>query len=168
MYEILPPDVPVSQGDIIDDCPIFSLKNEAGPVEPDTEAVRWDMRVVVLTQACDVANAKTTQITVALVHKARDLVDQSVLKESLIRDRVRRSQVFGLYFLPMAPPPIDLPESIVDLRDLHTLPRAVLEHLIGANKRVCRIVTPWREHLSQHFGVTYSRIALPEPYETEP
>jgi hypothetical protein len=28
--------------------------------------------------------------------------------------------------------------------------------------------TPWREHLAQHFGTTYTRIALPEPYDTEP
>jgi hypothetical protein len=76
--------------------------------------------------------------------------------------------VFGWYFLPAAPPPIGLPESLVELRDLHTLPRSVLERLVAEGKRVCRIQTPWREHLTQHFAVTYSRIALPEPYETQP
>ena len=33
--------------------------------------------------------------------------------------------------------------------------------------RVCRLVTPFREHHNQHFGVTYSRIGLPEPYATD-
>jgi hypothetical protein len=32
----------------------------------------------------------------------------------------------------------------------------------------CRIVTPDREHLAQHFAVTYMRIGLPDPYETHP
>jgi hypothetical protein len=31
---------------------------------------------------------------------------------------------------------------------------------------VCRLATPYREHLAQHFSVTYSRIGLPEPYGT--
>lgn len=76
--------------------------------------------------------------------------------------------MYGWYFLPTAPQPLALPESIVDLRDLHTVSRAVLERLIADGKRVCRIKTPYREHLAQHFAVTYMRIGLPEPYETEP
>jgi hypothetical protein len=59
------------------------------------------------------------------------------------------------------------PESIVDLRDLHTISKRLLERLIADGKRVCRVATPYREHLAQHFGVTYMRIGLPEPYETE-
>ena len=129
---------------------------------------RWQSRVVVLTQACDLAETKTTRVLVALVHNADEVVRQGILSGSLIRDRVRRGQVYGWYFLPAAPSPIALSESIVDLRDLHTVPRAVLEHLIATNKRVCRIVTPYREHLAQHFAVTFSRIGLPEPYETQP
>jgi hypothetical protein len=35
-------------------------------------------------------------------------------------------------------------------------------------KGVCRLTTPYREHLAQHFGITYMRIGLPEPYETQP
>ena len=60
-----------------------------------------------------------------------------------------------------------MPESVVDLRDMHTVPRTMLEELIADGKRLSRIVTPYREHLAQHFATTYSRIALPEPYETQ-
>jgi hypothetical protein len=73
-----------------------------------------------------------------------------------------------LYFLPAAPGPKTLAESIVDLRELHTIERRTLEYLVGAGKRIGRIRTPWREHLAQHFGTTYTRIALPEPYATQP
>jgi len=44
----------------------------------------------------------------------------------------------------------------------------MLERLIQQGKRLTRIATPYREHLAQHFSTTYSRIGLPEPYETEP
>jgi hypothetical protein len=33
--------------------------------------------------------------------------------------------------------------------------------------RSATIKTPYREHLAQHFAVTFSRIALPEPYDTQ-
>lgn len=168
MYQVLSPDVPLSQGDILDDCSVLTLRRgspeEAGAEEPAI----WRVRVVVLTQACDLANQKTVRILVAVVHPAADLVAAGILKAPLIRDQIRRHQVFGWYFLPAAPAPIELPESIVDLRELHTVSRFLLERLIAEGKRVCRMPTPYREHLAQHFTITYGRIGLPEPYETQP
>jgi hypothetical protein len=32
--------------------------------------------------------------------------------------------------------------------------------------RLARIQTPYREHLAKHFADTFSRIGLPQPYET--
>src|SRR5205823_899034 len=95
-------------------------------------------------------------------------VASGVLRASTIRDQIRRHMVFGVYFLPRAQQPVLVPESIVDLRDLHTFSLRGLQSLITDGKRLCRVATPYREHLAQHFAVTYSRIALPEPYETEP
>ena len=94
-------------------------------------------------------------------------VDRAILKESLIRDQIRRGLIYGWYFLPAAPPPLDLQESIVDLRNLHAVPKTILTQLVSEGKRICRIQTPYREHLAQHFAVTYSRIGLPEPYGTQ-
>jgi predicted ATP-grasp superfamily ATP-dependent carboligase len=44
----------------------------------------------------------------------------------------------------------------------------VLEQLIAGGKRVASLVSPYREHLAQHFAVTYMRVALREPYGTRP
>src|SRR5437764_1228789 len=120
MYEILTPSVPFSQGDIVDNCPLFLLDADPLNSDSDAEPKRSRARVVVLTQACDIMQARTTRVVVAPVYKAVDLVDQGVLKSSVIRDQVRRGLVYGWYFLPAAPAPIDLPESIVNFRELHT------------------------------------------------
>jgi len=162
------PGEPLSQADIFDACPIFGLETTGQEVNLSAAPARWQERVIVLTQACDLAQAKTTKVLVALLHAAQVLVGQGVLKAPTIRDQVRRGLVYGWYFLPAAPAPIALPESIIDLHDLHTVPRAVLERLIADGKRVCRLVSPYREHLAQHFAVTYMRIGLPAPFETEP
>ncbi len=79
---------------------------------------------------------------------------------------VRKGQVYGWYFLPADPTRPGFPESLVDLRDLHTVPIALLEGLQARGKHIGRLMTPYREHLAQHFSVTYSRIGLPEPYGT--
>lgn len=160
IYERPQPGTPISQGDIIDGCPVLVWAAETGTPEP----AQVVSRVVVMTQACDLAQGKATRALVALVHGAQELADRGVLKAKVIRDHVRSHRVYGWYFLPSDPL---LPESIVDLRDLHTIPRAMLDGLVAEGKRVCRLRTPYREHLGQHFSSTYSRIGLPEPYGTD-
>jgi hypothetical protein len=122
--------------------------------------------VIILTQACDLANDKSARAVVAVVHEATRLVQSGRVTEKFIRDHVRKGQVYGWYFLPAHATCPGFPESLVDLMDLHTVPRALLEGLRDRGKHVCRLMTPWREHLAQHFSVTYSRIGLPEPYGT--
>jgi hypothetical protein len=153
---------PITQGDILDGCPIFGLDSADLQASP----ARWVERVIVLTQACDLAQTKTTKVLVALVHDAQKLVDAGILKSSTIRDQVRRGLVYGWYFLPAASDPMVLGESIVDLHDLHTVSRSILELLVANQQRVARLVPPYREHLSQHFALTYMRIGLPEPFQT--
>lgn len=157
----------ISQGDIFDACPIFGLEASGTEVDLNAAPARWVERVVVLTQACDLAQSKTTNVLVALLHPAQTLVEKGILKAPTIRDQVRRGLVYGWYFLPAAAAPIQLPESIIDLHDLHTVRRAVLDRLRSDGKRVCRLLSPYREHLAQHFAVTYMRIGLPAPLETE-
>jgi hypothetical protein len=151
----------LTQGDIILDCPVFRTDDLGNPVQHLE-------RVVVMTQACDLANIKTELVVVAIVYDVEMQVKSGVFKPQQIRDQIRTGRTFGLYFLPAGPDPKTMPESIVDLRDLHTISRKTLESLIAANKRPVRLVTPFREHLAQHFAVTYMRIALPDPYPTSP
>lgn len=160
IYYVPPPDDPVSQGDILDECPI--VRHAAGGgVEQATG------RIVVLTQACDLAQHKAKYVVVALVFDASAYVEAGEVKPGAVRDQVRFGKVFGQYYLPAAAVP-PLPESIIDLRRLHTIPRPLLDTLVASGRRVCRLAVPYREHLAQHFAVTYMRIALPEPYPTAP
>jgi len=154
----------LTQGDILDDCPLLYWDESIFAVEAQLRSMTTRARIVVLTQACDLAQAKATRVLVAIVHSTQHLVRRGILKGQLIRDQVRCHRVYGWYFLPSGDP---MEESIVDLHHLHTLPRAVLERLIGEGKRVTSISTPYREHLGQHFAATYARIGLPLPYETQ-
>jgi hypothetical protein len=160
---------PLVQGDVIEDCPLLGLSLAVLPVDLNDPAVKWwTSRVIVLTQACDLAQEKVGSVLAAPLHDAQTLVETGVLKGTVIRDHMRRHLVFGWYFLPAATAPVALPESLIDLRDVHSVPHVVLEQLIKGGKRVATLVSPYREHLAQHFAVTYMRVALPEPYATQP
>ncbi len=169
MFIVPESDSSLTQGDILNECPLVGLD----PSEPTGDlrniaVQRWRATVIVLTQACDLAQAKSGRVLVAQVHPAQKLVETGVVKGPLVRDQMRRHQVFGWYFLPAVTTPVLLPESLIDLRDIHSVPRLVLEQLIQSGERVASLASPYREHLAQHFAVTYMRVALPEPYSTQP
>lgn len=166
IYNLPAPDAPIDQGDIIDDCPILLVARfEAGAlVLPEIDYAL--ARVMVLTQTCDLANQKATHATVAVVYVAQTLVDQGLLKRADIRGPIRAGRVYGWYFLPRN---VDfgLPEMIVDLRQLHTVRVDLLLALCRRGQRRARVQPLYREHLAKHLADTYSRIGLPQPYETE-
>jgi hypothetical protein len=162
MFESVDPAEGLAQGDIIDQVQLLSWQwKEDEQTWKSAESIQ---RVIVLTQSCDLEVGKADRLTVANVHDAQKLVDRGIISAAMIRDNVRRHRVYGWYFLPRS---AFLAELLIDLREIHTLPRAMIEPLIADGHRLCRVVTPYREHLAQHFSVTYSRIGLPEPYETE-
>jgi hypothetical protein len=167
IYSWSSPVSPIDQGDIVVECPLVFLINYDANVPADARVECVPTRVLVLTQTCDLAQKKTTAVTVAIVHEARSLVDQGLLKPADVRGPVRAARVYGWYFLP-ASSDLGLNEMIVDLRQLHTVRLDLLTSLSRDGKRKARLLSPYREHLAKHFADTYSRIGLPDPYETEP
>jgi hypothetical protein len=161
MYETPDPADVLTQGDIFCHCPIITF---VAADDGNRDIVEFEANVIVLTQACDLANSKTQRIQVCIVHDVQSVVDRGVVTAITVRDQVRNHRVFGWYFLPENLPMIA--ESIVDLRDIHTLPRTILDQLASKGNRLGRLIPPYREHMAQHFGTTFSRIALPEPYST--
>lgn len=99
------------------------------------------------------------------MHEAEKLVAHGILKSADIRGPIRAYRVYGWYFLPESDP-CRLPETVLDLRQLHTVRLDLLAELSRRGKRQGRINTPYREHLAQHLATTYSRIGLPFPYQT--
>lgn len=143
MYDCIAPDRPLEQGDIIDDVSLFSLPDDlALTTNLKKESLHWLARVIVIAQSCDLVQGKGRRIVVAPVYVAREFIDKGLIRESVVRDQIRR----GL---------VQLSESLIDFRDLHTGPVTLLMRLVADGKRVCRVVTHYREHLAQHFGVTF-------------
>lgn len=156
---------PFDQGDLLDDCPVISvIEHVASRV--DQTKVNVDLhRAIILTQTCDLANAKSKMVLVASVFAAQEMIDMGVVKTADVKGPIRAGRSYGVYFLP-AYAQAALGEMIVDFRSIHSVRIDILELLRLANKRRARLLTPYREHLAKHFADTFSRIGLPQPYET--
>jgi hypothetical protein len=151
---------PLYQGDIIDSCPLIFWECFEQGDEVIRKPQEIDVRVVVLTQSCDLDNKRSTRVQVGVVHETDFLVQQGVLKAKTIREHVRLHKMFGWYFLQQSDL---LPESIIDFRDIHTVSRVLIEDLVAKGNRICTLVSPYREHMAKHFADTFSRVALPNP-----
>jgi hypothetical protein len=165
IYDVPPRDTAIDQGDLIDTCPLASV-SDFRLDSPDTAKVELDLqRVIALTQTCDLANRKSETANVATVFDAQQLIDRKLLKSVDVQGPIRAGRVRGLYFLP-ANTALELGEMVIDLRRLHTVQLRVLTTLCQAGKRRGRVRSPYREHLAKHFADTFSRIGLPQPYDT--
>ena len=171
IFEAPLPDAPVDQGDIIDGCPLHHLESfDRASLLAEREldsVVSTYSRVLVLTQTCDLARQKSSAVLIAVVRDAAEMVRQGILKAVDVQGPIRGGRVFGWYYLPSFEPS-GLPESVVDLRQIHTIRRDLLSTLCNHGKRRARIRPLYREHLARHFAETYARIGLPKPYETRP
>ena len=156
---------PIDQGDLIDDCPTAYPAQWDLDVPPYIRLGVELQRVIVLTQTCDLENQKALRVIVGRVFDAQATVDQGILRLADVKGPVRAGRVWGWYFLPKSDEH-GLPEMLVDLGQLHTVRLDMLVELCRRGKRKARLQPLYREHLGKHFGDTYSRIGLPQPYPT--
>jgi hypothetical protein len=165
IYRLPPVEDAIDQGDIIDGCPLAYIASY-DPDHLDRVVVAGQpMRVVVLTQTCDLANQKTAAVVVGVLRDAQELAARGILKPGDIKGPIRAGRVWGWYFLPKSAD-LGLPEMIADLRQLHSVPMELVTALVKRGQRRGRVQPLYREHLARHFAETYARIGLPEPYET--
>lgn len=77
------PTEPLAQGDIIAACPVFRFR-------PDGTREEYTSHGIVLTQTCDLVQAKATQVVIGVVRSADSMVALGEVKPSAVRDQVRR------------------------------------------------------------------------------
>jgi hypothetical protein len=178
-YELVNADVPITQGDIIFNCPLISWAPE--PVTIDklenltTATVGIAADVVVLTQACDLEHQKVSNIILcphlplnefkpAWEDEMRTNGQNPTPKawRNLCND-ICDGFVWNLTMLNafnLEQYNIDI--RVVDFHDVYTAPRSFLESLLTQrNEQRFRLLPPYREHLSQAFARFFMRVGLP-------
>jgi len=183
-YEVIPAGSPLTQGDLIFDCPLLTWSdralspaaeaNEAEHLKGEIRAFKAD--VIVMTQACDLEHGKVRNVVLcphdplpkfrkswenvmaALGHHATEKAWRRTC------DDLANGHVWNHCFLNSsghAAPPLEI--RVVDFHDIFTLPRDFLEAFLAQSSSPrLRLLPPYREHLSQAFARFFMRVGLPQ------
>ena len=183
-YEAVEPSSPLTQGDLINACPLVGWTSQPITVEGGKEdevlkgataAVRAD--VVVMTQACDLEHNKVANIILcphlSLADYKRQWEEASKQEghnptakawKTLCND-IRDGFLWNLAILNAAKiGDITTEHRVVDFHEVFTIPRTFLESLVQQRGLTrLRLLPPYREHLSQAFARFFMRVGLPTP-----
>jgi hypothetical protein len=160
----------VMQGDLLVGCPIpypnravyDAILNENTSVLDDPLEVK-EANLVILSQACDLVNNKVDTVVLCAYWPLSHLVKNdsyyqaSGAKESLRQGKEPAHHLIHKYESES----IQLDYSVVDFRQIYTLPKDYLARVVSEKKFRLRLLSPYREHLSQSFARYFMRVGLP-------
>lgn len=188
-YEQVKPDVPITQGDLIDSCPVLAfdqIPSMAPPVHTDAILAALEghygvlpTRVVVMTQACDLAQGKARSVIMCPVNHVDDYRNDW---EAALRaagkspkpddwpnrlKQIKDGRILNLCLLKEWKAQIagnlSIPRQIVDFGEVFSLPFDFLNiWVLAQNQNRLRLLPPYREHLSQAFARYFMRVGLPQ------
>jgi hypothetical protein len=149
----------LEQGDILPGCPVPTADREAN------EIVTTPIDLVVMTQTCDLVQNKVREILLAEYVAYDALLADPETHHKARSAEFRKQAIAGLvpgYSLlhkrTESPP---LSWSLVDFHRLHVLEKKDVEvHSVALGMRL-RIISPYKEHLSQAFARFFMRVGLP-------
>lgn len=186
-YDAVAPDIPLTQGDIILDCPIIRWANS--PVERfENETLESLLEsldalyevakadVIVMSQACDLEQNKIRDVILCphiSLEKYKEHWEKIREKQTGQKPNkkewtktckdISNGYVWNLAMLNQRDvKDLSLTHRIVDFHNVYTLPRTFLESLlqVKSQSRLC-LRPPYREHLSQAFARFFMRVGLP-------
>ena len=184
-YRLAPPHERLPQGDIVFHCPLLNWHPEAVEITSAAQngerlkqiSHAFEADVVVMTQACDLEHDHVVNV-VLCPHLG--LTEHKALWEGFMQargqnpspkawrnhcDDIRGGYVWNLCFLNSSEQAdLSLELRVVDFREVFTIPRVVIEALIGERaKPRPQLLPPYKEHLSQAFARFFMRVGLPTP-----
>lgn len=184
-YEKVAPDTPITQGDLIVDCPAVIWKSGEitfgkGASEEETLKGACDVNyanLIVMTQACDLEHEKVDNAVLCpyltITQFKNDWEETQRKKNNNPTAKAWKKacdEISGGFAWDLAMLNDDKREGfglevmIVDFHEIFTLPVLFLQSLQKQrNQPRFRLLPPYREHLSQAFARYFMRVGLPTP-----
>ncbi|MHA1131969.1 MAG: hypothetical protein ACTSRC_19480 [Candidatus Helarchaeota archaeon] len=160
-YTIIDKKEPPLQGDFIDSCPVFIPLDSLNLKQPEVEIVEYD--VVVMSQSCDLEHKK---LDIVLVCPVLSLTEtgkfNNLYKTDKGKEGLRRGYYPSYHLLNKCE--LDGFKKdflVVDFRNVFGIYYDFLLKLIKKFDRRLRLLSPYREHLSQAFARFFMRVGLP-------
>ena len=156
----------LEQGDILEDCPVFFPPSDLtlNALEEESADFTWEERdVIVLSQSCDLVKGrkKITEVLLCLLWNRSELT-QGHLSTSQGMEDARRGQLPAFHVLNECKlTDAEREFRVVDFRYVYTLPLDFCREFAVKSPHRVRLLSPYREHLSQAFARFFMRVGLP-------
>ena len=156
-------DESLDQGDILTDCPAGYLPLDWDPEAVEQRFVVETCDLVVVTQACDLAQQKVDYVVCCAV-LPHSFIDAQFPAEGRKyienqKDKIIQGAVPGYAMIAAHDGQPRRPISVVSFRHLFSLPKTFLCE--RARSPHLRLLPPYREHISQGFARFFMRVGLP-------
>jgi hypothetical protein len=161
----------ITQGDILSNCPILTPAPEeillrvaqgADEIIEDLPVKRANL--IVMTQACDIENKKAASIVFCPIWPleafARDAGGAKHLATVKGKEELRKGNLPPFHLLN-SDPDFQFDFHVVDFRELYSLPTDVTAMIAEKAGDRLRLLSPYREHLSQSFARYFMWVGLP-------
>lgn len=160
-YTIVDDKEPLQQGDFIDSCPVVIPSAAIESVKVSAEVIEYD--IAIMSQSCDLEQRKIDLVLVCPVWPLSKFGERSdFFKSRRGKETLRRGNVPGYHLLNRCE--IDGFEKdylIVDFRSVYSVPFDFIRNLARTRGKRLRLMSPYREHLSQAFARFFMRVGLP-------
>jgi hypothetical protein len=160
----------LEQGDILIRCPVIVVPSDATRRNEALSEIRIEYEdVVVLTQSCDLAiradrRCTAAEIMFCAIYFRDQVKNDSVFGKSQAWESARKGHRFGFHVLNGCQlPGHEFDYVLVDLRRVFTLSTETVREIATSTGERVRLLSPYREALSQAFGMLYMRVGYPIP-----
>jgi hypothetical protein len=151
----------LAQGDLLEEClvPKFDKLRLDSELEFDVARIR----LIVITQSCDLENAKSRFVALCTIHRLQEFeVANPKFAAKGVREEVRKGRRDGLHLLASPEQPENNREALVaEFGHIISLPIEYLAQMAAAQPTRWRLASPYLEHFSQGLARFFMRVGLP-------
>jgi hypothetical protein len=159
----------LEQGDLLPSCPLVILPDDLTPLlqnysegdEVDFVPSIDKLNLIMMSQSCDLANDKISQVLLCGYFPAAN-------QSKNIRENIRKERMPALHLIEKCDAPnYFFEQQIIDFRTIYTLPKNFVSAFAKTLETRARLLSPYKEHLSQAFARYFMRVGLPRPLRDE-
>jgi hypothetical protein len=155
----------VEQGEILENCPVYSPPAELAMATVSQVTFRWSQRdLIVLSQSCDLVKGreKVEECLLCPIWKRSELPPKHHLGSNNGMEDARRGNLPAFHVLAASTVPgFEREARIVEFARISVLPLGFLRRFAEKTGPRLRLLPPYREHLSQAFARFFMRVGLP-------
>lgn len=165
-FESITNDKTLSQGDIIEQCRILVPEEKHYLALLKEAASSLDLKYtvadcIIMSQSCDLVNEKISFVILCPIITLESLIEKNdFYKKSDNREQLRLGNQPSYHLLPQITVNGKKAYYCVSFHHIFSVPKSFLTELVKDKTRL-RLLSPYKEHLSQSFARYFMRVGLP-------